>query len=92
MPSTGEITLILLAILILFGGKGLPKISRTLGHWMSIFQRSITEIRREINRVALEEELHEKEKEHKSTPTPPQTGEYPKPSQTQENKEESEDG
>ncbi len=62
MPGGGELIVIALVILLLFGGKELPKVARTLGKWTSIFRRSMNDIRREINRIAMEDELKEAKK------------------------------
>ncbi len=62
MPGGGELILIAFVILLLFGGKELPRVARTLGKWTSIFRRSMNEVRREINRIALEDELAEAKK------------------------------
>lgn len=61
MPGSSEIILIFLIILLLFGGKELPRFARSFGKWMSIFQRSMNEVRREFNRISIEEELKERE-------------------------------
>ncbi len=48
MLSGGEIVLIILAIIVLFGPKKLPELMRGLGKGMSEFKRATNEIKREI--------------------------------------------
>ncbi len=59
MFGGGEILIIFVLILLLFGGKELPKAARTFGKWMSVLRRSMNEVRQEFNRIAIEEELKE---------------------------------
>ncbi|MDP8206289.1 MAG: twin-arginine translocase TatA/TatE family subunit [Candidatus Electryonea clarkiae] len=59
MPGGGEFLIILLVVLLLFGGKELPKVARTMGKWTSMLRQSMTEVRREFNRIAIEDELKE---------------------------------
>ncbi len=49
MLSGGEIVLIILAIIVLFGPKKLPELMRGLGKGMSEFKRATNEIKREIS-------------------------------------------
>lgn len=44
----GEVVLILLAILILFGGKGIPSIARTLGKGIREFKEASNSIQKDI--------------------------------------------
>ncbi|MBZ0263873.1 twin-arginine translocase TatA/TatE family subunit [bacterium] len=62
MFGSSEILLILVFVLLFFGGKELPRLARTLGKWFSVINKSSTEIRREIMRISIEEELKEKGK------------------------------
>ncbi len=55
-PSGGEIILILLFVLILFGSKDLPRIVRTAGKWYGTMRRSVSEIQMEFNRISIAEE------------------------------------
>lgn len=57
MPSLGfgEIVLILLLALIIFGPKRLPEMGRTIGRSLKEFRRATSELRQEIE-VDLEEE------------------------------------
>lgn len=47
--SGGEIVIIVLVFLLLFGSKAIPDIARTLGKAMREFQKATDEIKREIN-------------------------------------------
>ncbi len=48
MPSGGELLLVLLVILLLFGSKNLPKMARTLGRTLEEFRRAAREVSDEI--------------------------------------------
>jgi sec-independent protein translocase protein TatA len=45
----GEILIVLLAVLVLFGSKGLPNFARTLGKGLNEVRKATDEIKREIN-------------------------------------------
>src|ERR1035437_10512 len=47
--SGGEIVIIVLVFLLLFGSKAIPDIARTLGKAMREFQKATDDIKREIN-------------------------------------------
>lgn len=47
-PSGGELLLVLLVVLLLFGAKNLPKMARTLGRTMEEFRRAAREVSDEI--------------------------------------------
>lgn len=47
--SPGEIMIILVAIVILFGAKKLPEIARGLGKGMQEFRKAADDIKKEIN-------------------------------------------
>ena len=47
--SGGEIVLIFVAALLLFGSKGLPDVARGLGKGLKELQKATDEIKREIN-------------------------------------------
>ena len=49
-PSGGEVILVLLVLLLLFGAKNLPKMARTLGRTMEEFRRAAREVSDEIVR------------------------------------------
>ena len=48
MPSGGELLLVLLVILLLFGAKNLPKMARTLGRTLEEFRRAARDVSDEI--------------------------------------------
>jgi sec-independent protein translocase protein TatA len=58
--GTGEIVLLLLLALLLFGAKRLPEIGRSVGHGMREFKDSVTGATKEIDevRAELETPLH----------------------------------
>ena len=45
----GEVLIVLLAILVLFGSKSLPDFARTLGKGLNEVKKATDEIKREIN-------------------------------------------
>lgn len=47
--GASELFLVLLAILLLFGGKRLPELARNLGRGAAEFRRATAEIKREIS-------------------------------------------
>lgn len=59
MPGGGELLIVLLMVFLLFGGRELPRIARTLGKWSAVMKRSLNDVRREFNRISIEEELRE---------------------------------
>ena len=70
LPGGTEIILILFIILLLFGAKRLPELSRALGKSLSEFKRGKEDLEREINEVkddvhkaATEPEVEEVENE-----------------------------
>jgi len=63
LPGGGEILIILVVILLMFGGKEMPKIMRTLGRWTSVVRSSYNDVRREFNRVSIEEELKQRDEQ-----------------------------
>ncbi len=48
VPSGGEILLVLLVVLLLFGSKNLPHMARTLGRMLEEFRRASREVTDEI--------------------------------------------
>lgn len=62
----GEIALIMVAVLLLFGGKKLPELARGLGKGIREFKDASEgvkrEIHRNINNVTLDDEIKEEEK------------------------------
>ncbi|MCB2200799.1 twin-arginine translocase TatA/TatE family subunit [bacterium] len=59
LPSGGELLIIVFVVFLLFGGRELPKIARTMGKWTAMMKRSLNDVRREFNRISIEEELKE---------------------------------
>lgn len=47
-PSGGELLLVLLVVLLLFGAKNLPRMARTLGRTLEEFRRAAREVTDEI--------------------------------------------
>lgn len=52
--GTGEVVLILLVVLILFGSKGIPDIAKNLGRGMREIRSASNEIKRDIQNSAME--------------------------------------
>lgn len=70
-PSGGEILLVLLVVLLLFGSKNLPRMARTLGKTLEEFRRASREVTDEIMHAADEppekpRKLQGKEETHAS--------------------------
>jgi sec-independent protein translocase protein TatA len=65
MPGGTEWILIILAVLILFGGRKIPEFMRGLGRGIREFNDAKTNVKREI-----EEGMNEKETKTSSTSTP----------------------
>ncbi len=51
-PSGGEILLVMLVILLLFGSKNLPRMARTIGRTLEEFRRAAREVGDEIMHAA----------------------------------------
>ena len=49
MPSGSELLVIVLAILILFGGKKLPEIARSIGKGLRELQKASQDFKRELD-------------------------------------------
>jgi len=64
--GSGEILVILAALLLLFGSKNLPKIARTLGRTLEEFRRASREVTREL--MEADREL-ERDLDPESSPT-----------------------
>ena len=50
MIGTWEIVLVLFIVLLLFGGKRLPELARSLGHGIREFKKASNEISEEIDK------------------------------------------
>lgn len=61
-----QIVLILVVVLVLFGGKKMPELARGLGQSIKEFKKATREASDEINRV-IDEDPH-----HRTPPPPPQ--------------------
>jgi len=51
MPGGGEMLLVLVALLVVFGAKNLPQIARTIGKTLEEFRRATREVTDEIMRA-----------------------------------------
>ena len=56
MPSGSEWIIILVIVLLLFGGKKIPELMRGLGKGVRSFKEGINEAKDEINKATEEEE------------------------------------
>ena len=63
MPSGSEWNIILLVILLLFGGKKIPELMRGLGKGVKSFKEGVNEAKEEINKA--KEEIDEPENKEK---------------------------
>lgn len=54
--GAGEIILIVLVILLLFGAKKIPELARGLGKGMSEFKRGLKDVEKDIKEAADEED------------------------------------
>lgn len=93
----GEIALIMVAILLLFGGKKLPELARGLGKGIREFKDASEGVKREIHRninaVDIDKELNEEAEIEKNAARHHPTEEMPGPSaETPEDKPTTEDG
>jgi sec-independent protein translocase protein TatA len=61
----GEFFVIILIAVLMFGGKGIPTIAKTLGKGLREFRDAANGIQREIERAAYEEPMETEEKEQK---------------------------
>ena len=57
IPGWGEMTIILIVVLVLFGGKKIPELARSLGLGIKEFKKAKDEIKNEVKRVAEDVEL-----------------------------------
>ena len=63
MPSGSDCFIILLVILLLFGGKKIPELMRGLGKGVKSFKEGVNEAKEEINKA--KEEIDEPENKEK---------------------------
>lgn len=71
--SGGEIFLILLALLLLFGSKNLPSIARNLGKSMESFRKASRDVTDEIMRADLDRDPPARSTKPPAPSTPPAT-------------------
>jgi len=71
MPGGTEWILIILAVLILFGGRKIPEFMRGLGRGIREFNDAKTNVRREIEEGMSEKETKETSKEKSSSTVQP---------------------
>ncbi|MBC8204257.1 MAG: twin-arginine translocase TatA/TatE family subunit [FCB group bacterium] len=62
MIGSTEIILILLVVLLLFGGKKIPEFARGLGKGLREFKRAVREVKDEIN-IDKMDNINQKEKQ-----------------------------
>ncbi len=70
MPSGGEILVVLLVILLLFGSKNLPHMARTLGRMMEEFRRAARDVSDEILHADIESRKSSKSLPESKSPDP----------------------
>lgn len=74
----GEVILVLIVALIIWGPKRLPEIARTLGKTMNMLKKSTYDLTSQITRELDTENIKDKEKE-KDVPSPPEANRKVKP-------------
>ena len=57
IPGWGEMTIILIVVLVLFGGKKIPELARSLGLGIKEFKKAKDDIKNEVKSVAEDVEL-----------------------------------
>jgi Tat protein translocase TatB subunit len=67
----GEVVLVLVVALIIWGPKRLPEIARTLGKTMNMLKKSTYDLTSQLTRELDTENTRDKEKE-KAVPSPPE--------------------
>ncbi len=60
IPSGSELVVILLVVLILFGGKKLPEIARTIGKSVRQMQKASRDLQSELDLDAIDREDNDK--------------------------------
>lgn len=68
--GTQELLVILLVALLLFGGKRIPEIARSLGKSMGDFRRAIHEVQREVDLEMLKDSVSEDDRRRPSGDPP----------------------
>lgn len=72
-----EIILILIVVVVLFGGKKLPKLARGIGKAQAEYKKAKEAIEDEVNEFKAEIEKSAKEEKSKKTPTKKKTAKKP---------------
>jgi sec-independent protein translocase protein TatA len=72
-----EIILILIVVLVLFGGKKLPELARGIGKAQAEYKKAKEAIEDEVNEFKAEIEKSAKEEKNKKTPTKKKTAKKP---------------
>lgn len=72
-----EIILILIVVLVLFGGKKLPELARGIGKAQAEYKKAKEAIEDEVNEFKAEIEKSAKEEKSKKTPTKKKTAKKP---------------
>lgn len=71
-----QVVLILVVVLVLFGGKKMPELAKGLGQSIKEFKKAAREASDEINR-AVEDEHHHAQASHPAPAAPAQPGQTP---------------
>jgi len=58
----GELLIFFLVVLVLFGPRRLPEISRQLGRFLGILRKTLEDFKREIDNIEIEETITSTEK------------------------------
>ncbi len=76
----GEVILVLVVALIIWGPKRLPEIARTLGKTMNMLKKSTYDLTSQITRELDTENIKDKDKDkEKDVPSPPEANRKVKP-------------
>jgi len=71
----GEVLLILIIALIIWGPRRLPEIAQTLGKTVRALRRAANDFTSQVTReLNIEEDIEERDKKEKETPSPPKQG------------------
>lgn len=73
MPGGSEVILILVIVLLLFGAKKLPDLSRSLGKSLAEFKKGKEDLEKEIRNIKsdVHEQLTSPEPDEEEKPSPP---------------------
>lgn len=70
--GTQEILVILTVVLLLFGGKRIPEIARSLGKGLGDFRRAVNDVQREVDIEILKETTRLDDPRHRPKPSEPE--------------------